>query len=272
MRTKIMTVTPELAKTWLTKRHPKQRNPTPATVERYKRAMTAGQWRLIPEPIAFNTDDLLIDGQQRLLAQVAVGITLSYNVSFDVEGDYDLPMNQGKSRTAEHRWGWPRGIASILRVLGSLEEGSPTQKTNMEDLPVIYERNRKALDWLHEEFYTTQRSAMSTPVIAAVAFTMPLQLEVVTGFAYGVKSGELLSVGDPALSLRNWVLQHAGKGGGQYKAALATANALRALLLGESINKIYTSPGGYHYLCMKRRMKKIPNTPKFDADGVRQIE
>lgn len=267
MKTRVMEVSPDLATRWLAKRPERQRNLRRGLVARYKQRMLLKQWKLVPEPISFNTNGELINGQHRLTAQVESGLTLQYNVSFDVEGDYDLPMDQGAIRTAEDRWGLPRGLSGIVRIVGALESGHPSLKIDQEELPLVYDRNKRTLDWVHETFYTTKRTVMLAPVLGAVVFALPIDKDKIMNFAQSVHTGELLVSGEPAYALRNWIQQNQGHGGGQYKVALATCQCLRSLLKNETLTKIHITPGGYEFLCQRRRAKRVPNTPAYSSEN-----
>ena len=63
----IVEVTPEIARDWLGYNQ-KNRRPKKSTVQAYARDMAAGGWKLAGDPIRFDTDGNLLDGQHRLLA------------------------------------------------------------------------------------------------------------------------------------------------------------------------------------------------------------
>ncbi len=81
MKTKIETVTPELADLWLTKHNNINRNLSQSTVDSYALDMKNGRWALTHQGIAFDTDGNLQDGQHRLWAIVLSGVTLQMNVA-----------------------------------------------------------------------------------------------------------------------------------------------------------------------------------------------
>lgn len=272
METRVVLVNAEMAKKWLARRHPEQRDCREGTVVKYMNRMLGDRWVLVPEPIAFDTEDFLIQGQHRMEALVRAnlirpGIAFQFNVSTNVEGSFSLPMDQGVTRTAEDRFGWPRGVAAIVRMLGALESGTPAFHPDMEGLPSIYERNEEYILKVHGDFYTSQKSALATPALAVIAFALPISKMKVLEFASRVKSGEELRSGDPELRFRNWVYENTGGGGGQYIYALAACTAIRAVLQGKSLKAITTTQAGYRYLCERRRLKGVPNTPSLPEDS-----
>ena len=67
LRLSLEKVTPDTAQMWLTKM-PKNRNIRPGDVARYARDMSSGKWGLAGDPVRFDKDGNLIDGQHRLQA------------------------------------------------------------------------------------------------------------------------------------------------------------------------------------------------------------
>ena len=70
----ITDVTPVLAQEWL-ERNAHNRKQRPPAIAKYARDMTAGNWTLSPDCIAFDTNGRLVNGQHRLLAIIASGTT-----------------------------------------------------------------------------------------------------------------------------------------------------------------------------------------------------
>lgn len=99
METRVMEITPELAAMWLRK-NVNNRNLSKERVKQYALAMATGHWTLTHQGIAFDTNDILIDGQHRLEAIVKAGIPIKMNVTFGVErGDGIVEIDTGRGRT-----------------------------------------------------------------------------------------------------------------------------------------------------------------------------
>ena len=99
MKTKLtyseILVTPEIANEWL-EGHTNFRDPSKGTVERYAESMIRGEWELNGEPLAFNSEGELKNGQHRLLAVVKSGVPVLFSVLEGVDSDlYD----KGKVRS-----------------------------------------------------------------------------------------------------------------------------------------------------------------------------
>ena len=99
METRVMEITPELAAMWLRK-NVNNRNLSHDRVKQYALAMLSGNWALTHQGIAFDTEDILIDGQHRLEAIVKAGIPVKMNVTFGVERKGGIiEIDTGRGRT-----------------------------------------------------------------------------------------------------------------------------------------------------------------------------
>lgn len=85
MESKVMTITPEMAKKWLILNDPKNRKLNLEAVRSYARVMRGGGWNLTHQGIAFDTDGILIDGQTRLNAIVQANVPVDMLVTYGVE-------------------------------------------------------------------------------------------------------------------------------------------------------------------------------------------
>nr|BAR25009.1 hypothetical protein [uncultured Mediterranean phage uvMED] len=76
-------VTPEQAAEWLSL-NTANRKASKTAVKRWARIMRANEWQLCPDAIAFDFDNVLINGQHRLMAvmsQAQLNLFLSLNNS-----------------------------------------------------------------------------------------------------------------------------------------------------------------------------------------------
>jgi hypothetical protein len=93
-------VTPAIADRMLQK-HMNNRNIVPMHVTRLASAMTAGEFR-DGEPIKFDKNENLIDGQHRLKAIIKSGCSIHLLVLKGYEPDSATVLDLGKNRTAAH--------------------------------------------------------------------------------------------------------------------------------------------------------------------------
>lgn len=94
----VVRVGPELAQTYLA-RNVHNRPLRQRHVALYAADMTAGNWRYTGEPIKFDRDGHLIDGQHRLAAIVAAGVTLPLLVVRGLDPDAQHVMDTNIKRT-----------------------------------------------------------------------------------------------------------------------------------------------------------------------------
>lgn len=85
METRVISVTPELAREWLEHNMKGNRPVQKSTVHSYARQMRCGTWNLTHQGIAFGENGELIDGQHRLHAVVEANVPVRMNVTTGVE-------------------------------------------------------------------------------------------------------------------------------------------------------------------------------------------
>lgn len=101
METKVVTVTPDMARAWLEKNMKRNRPVMKSTVHSYARQMRNGTWNLTHQGIAFDENGELIDGQHRLSAIMEANIPVQMNVTYDVKrtpGEV-FTVDMGRKRT-----------------------------------------------------------------------------------------------------------------------------------------------------------------------------
>lgn len=94
----VVDVTPELAARWL-KRNPFNRNLVPSRCYRYCQQMELGLWRLTHQGLAFDKNEMLVDGQNRLTAVCMSKKTVRMLVFTNIEYSLHEVIDAGKPRT-----------------------------------------------------------------------------------------------------------------------------------------------------------------------------
>lgn len=97
--TVVMSITPEIADRWLGK-NIKNRHVREEVVASYARDMTSSAWKLTGESVKWSVDQVLLDGQHRLLAIAKSGKTIQTFVTFNLPTDAQEAMDTGSKRTA----------------------------------------------------------------------------------------------------------------------------------------------------------------------------
>lgn len=95
----VVEITPALATEWL-KRNTRNRSLRQHKVEAYTAAMQRGEWRESRDPIEFDEDNNLINGQHRLSAIIKSGLTIKNPIRTNVPADDMAVIDTGLSRKA----------------------------------------------------------------------------------------------------------------------------------------------------------------------------
>ncbi len=127
--TTVETITPDDATAYLERNRLNNRHVNDRRITDYAREMKAGQWRLNGEPIIFDWDDELLNGQHRLYAIIEANIPVRIVVVRGVDPATFYTMDQGKVRSGrdvlqgEGR-GHPDTLSSVLRIEHSHRSGN----------------------------------------------------------------------------------------------------------------------------------------------------
>jgi hypothetical protein len=96
---KMTAITPELAAAWLENRNTHNRPLRDYRIAELARDMSAGRWHDTGEPIKFDYNDALLDGQHRLGAIVASGVTIEMLVIWGLQPETQDYMDIGLKRS-----------------------------------------------------------------------------------------------------------------------------------------------------------------------------
>jgi hypothetical protein len=120
--TVIATVTPGLAAEWLEHNNDMNRVIRDSEVTRYALDITEGRWDDTTDPIKFDENNQMADGQQRCSAIVEAGIPVECHVSYDLPASVRLVIDDGRKRSFAddlHMNGRPRSTETeaLLRKI-----------------------------------------------------------------------------------------------------------------------------------------------------------
>lgn len=116
----IVMVDSATASRWL-ERNIKNRPIRQITVARYRTDMEAGRWTMAGDPIRFDTEGNLLDGQHRLTALAELDVTLPLLVIRGLAAESQAVMDQGTRRTPGDQLAL-RGVKNASNVAAAVKQ------------------------------------------------------------------------------------------------------------------------------------------------------
>ncbi len=173
--------------------------------------MAARRWDLNGTPIVFDWHGRLIDGQHRMLAIIRAGVPVRMAVVRGVDPDAFKTIDSGRKRSAADVFGtlgkkYRHELSGAVVFLYNYLNGSKVVRLN------IHERlsTLKAHPGLEDSVAFCKSNIAhfpQTPLSVAHYLTSP-HAAMRDGFFAAVATGVNLSVGAPALALRNAFVSH----------------------------------------------------------------
>lgn len=132
VRTLTIMVTPEKAAAWL-KLNVKNRAIKKYFVERYKKDFISKQWAAIGDPIRFNKEGRMMDGQHRLTAIVATGVSVKMQVCVGIEPEAFAYIDSGARRVASDvlRMEGVSRAPAVAAVVNTVAKNNTTYATQL---------------------------------------------------------------------------------------------------------------------------------------------
>ena len=254
---RVMKVTPDLAAAWL-ERNPLNRHLNQRYVATLAGAMSRGEWRVNGDAIRRTAADELLDGQHRLAAVVASGVTIESLVVDGLDPASQITMDTNRKRSfadqlkmrGEHEY---NAVAALVNKIYRWESGQPlshNKPATYDQLLAIYERS-SGLDASVRVAHSVRRQLPVAASILSLAHYLFSRIDVTDAeFFFGrLKDGQGLIDGDAILALRKYILNSlAGpRGRGRVDDATLLAvvikgwNAFRA---GTPVKTLWWRSGG----------------------------
>lgn len=212
---RVMDVGSELAAHFL-KFNVKNRDLRQTHADSLARDMISGRWEYAGDPIRFDANGNLIDGQHRLVAIVQAQVTMPMLVVWGLSPESQSVIDTGKVRSIQDALLLSgtrnaRTIATSLRYLymwdsenGLVESKRKSTHAELRDLLAQNPKMEPSVDWVHEN---KQVGLLLTNGAAAFLFFLfdRIDAEDCREFFGAVSSGANLTETDPRLMLRNTV-------------------------------------------------------------------
>lgn len=261
MNIRVTDISPDFARELL-KLNISNRPPKKSRINLYTSELLNNQWYTNGVPIVIGSDNILKDGQHRLMACIKANKPLKDVIVVRLPEEncacYDIGVTRSAADTAVLMGitnpTIKSGLAlSILRC--AMQNDHPEIRISPSKVTLVKEAENKelALSWVLNKAKKTQklRGINIAPVWAAVmnAFSCGYPIDKLETFCEVLKSGMSTSEKDfPIIQLRNWLIGHyeiTGRGGENIKF-LKTQNALYSFAKGLKRMRVSDSLI-YHY-------------------------
>lgn len=256
---KTMTVTPEQAAKWLS-HNVANRTVRTARVREYAVAMTEGRWLYTADPIRFDEDGRLIDGQHRLMALVKAGVPIEMHVVRGLAREAQDKVDTGAARTASDALkvrGFTHGpqLAATVPIVNWLLKGGGFAASYSRDDVVYWVGVHEGLDEVVAQAVRNRNllPCQLAPYAAAHYAARRESSDVAATDTYFVEQlvetiG--LSSGSPALATRRYLLGQREDKRPNGKAAraetvLAILEGYRQFRLGATLFTLRAPRGGW---------------------------
>jgi hypothetical protein len=204
-------VTPKVATEWL-EANTHNRPVSDKKVRDYATAMKAGNWMLNGEPIIFDKDGVLADGQHRLWACIEANVSFETAVVEGVPKDAFATIDTGFKRGGKdvlHIDGikrHPKAMATTIRTIIKIEAGKMLGNMIVENSDIVnyYRDHQDLCDWM--ELATAKKvwaTAYAPHAVAVCYLAARRYPDKAREFLNSFILGENLQAGSPVLSLRN---------------------------------------------------------------------
>lgn len=223
-------------------------------VKAFSEVMKRGQWRLNSQPIAFDSEGHLVDGQHRLWAIVtAQTVIVRLAVAYGLDDDAVKTIDRGRVRSIGESLRRDSSIPKSLRKecgrISAWSRAETLMLTNstvpgsVEDTENYYERNRLAVEFALD--LIPKKGALKLASIgAAIVFAMRRYPDEVRQFAEQLVEGSWPDKNSPACVLFKHVDRTTGNVPMTRRPmAIKTLRAIQAFIEGEVIGdaKLYAN-------------------------------
>lgn len=200
IETKIKEITPDVARKYLEKNHPRNRPIQRAKVEEFKDKLRNNTFYTTHQGIGFDEDGYLIDGQKRLTAIVETGISVRMQVTTGLKRRTFEAIDDGQKRDDRDKLYMggldidKEDVATIKTMLGSVS--GPKSNVPLEQLRNFYLQHLDAISFVNENIPKRKFPAPIRAAIARAFYTV--ERSRLEEFCKVLTSGEVSSNGDGA--------------------------------------------------------------------------
>lgn len=216
--TSVQTITPELAKKYLSRRNSGNRNLSAAAIAKYAEDMRFGRWHLTGQPIVFDSNGRLVDGHHRLTAAAENNLTFTTLVVFGVLPQtveaFDLVRPRSSADVA-HMNGVTnaRQICAIANLILIHERHGIQYMASSAKHPTKIEVSKAAVEYPDLQIALMRARGIKRwvpPAVGGFCYWAMRQVDRAKAdqFYELLESGEGLRKGNPVLALRNRLINN----------------------------------------------------------------
>lgn len=263
-------VTPQMAQRWLNECNKHNRPLYQNTIDAYALDMKRGYWAFNHQPICFDNEDVLMDGQQRLSAIVLSGKTIPFLIARNWPVTFETPEGDAHQIQETVDGGKPRGLGdrltlaygvqnanlkcAIIAVIVNIATGKKIKMSTGVIYEVLKTYDKEIESILDNRGYGKMLSC--APVLGAFTFAAKCFKEKIIEFERLYFKGE--NIGGPILTLRNYMLNRPSNHSGHSNRRIIQNHVLNALMyyvLGEPLKRLVSSQQGLEFF--QNKQKKI---------------
>jgi len=233
-----MLVTPAMAKEWLT-HNIHNRGVSLAQVEKYARDMKAGAWYYTNQGIGFDVNGTLTDGQHRLLACIMADVPFECLVVWNLPVEAQRVIDSGNKRSVpqqlvmfDHVTNAAVKVAIANCIVATIK-GYKKVSLSVNLAKEIIDLYSEEIEVVLSDRGAAIKGLAYTPTMAGFVLAAKVDIDKTVAFTDKYFKGNNLSVGDPIMTLRNFLLTRPEKGVG--------ANSYRRLVLGYTMTALMSS-------------------------------
>lgn len=253
-------ITPEIAKIMLM-RNSNNRKVRQLKVEAYARTIKAGLWMLTNQGIGFNIDGDLIDGQHRLLACIMANTGFETYVTFGMEKEAQRVIDGCVPRSVPDQLQLSGTTNAKIKVaiaacIISAVAGASRVAMSIDIAEKVIDLYSDEIDFIWFE-NKCNKKLKYVPAITGIILAAKVDLDKAVEFRDKYSKGDNLSLGDSALTLRNFMMNRdtRGHGGGKERKTIlcCSATALAYYFQNKALKKITASTIGIDYLMNRQQ-------------------
>lgn len=198
------TITPDIAKQFLAL-NTRNRVFDQACVDKYARDMANGDWKITHQGIGISKTNVLLDGQQRLMAIVKSGVTINMFITTGLDDEAQLVMDTGRKRNAAQNLGLrgienPKTFVTFVNMAKAIITGAINATFTESEHLRIYDEIQADWRWACNNLY--HKDTRVATVGGVIFFAYPKNREKISTFVEAFLSGVGLEAGSPILSAK----------------------------------------------------------------------